>query len=1119
MKKNNFTKYFLMTLSLLLVFVNGSFAMASTTVTVSKIVLNTNELALAIEDTAVLTATAVFSDASSSDVTVNADWSSDKSTVASVYNGVVTAKAEGTATIVAVYTYTDGTKFSQAATVTVSKKVKALTQNTQSLDLRKGATDTVILTATYSDNTTDATVADKAVWSTSDASIATVVNGKVKGISSGTATITGVYGKKTVTVTVNVEVAKRITPDKTDVSLLLNDSTKVVLTATFQDGTQENVTSLATWSSSDENVADVLGGVITGYKQGTAVITAKYGTKTTTIPVTVDQTSKLTVDDQSVFLKPEEEQQITLTAVYPDETTKDVTSTAIWSSSDSGIAYVYKGKIYGYTAGTATITGTYGDKSITVEVDVAVARYLDLSEESLSLNTNSSSSLTLNATYADGSTEDVTSQAVWTSSDEIVAFVKKGAVTTYKTSGTATISASYGTLETTMEVEVGAVNKLIVDQENVFLQVGDDQQLKLTAVAGNGSSSDVTTTATWTSSDKAIALVSKGLITGYSVGTATITGTYNGSTVTITVDVGTARHLALSETTLNMAVNASKALTLTATFADETTSDVTAQATWTSSDEAVAFVTKGTITSYAEGNVTISASYGAKTVSANLSVGKSNKLSVDDDSVFVRLNGTQQLVLTALDADSAPSNVTASAVWTSSDDNIATVTKGLIKGYKTGSATVTAVYGGKTVTITVDVEKASHLNLTISKLNLGINQSKEITAMASYADGTSQDVTDTATWSSDNEDIAAAIEGKITAYATGSAVITATYGGKTATVKVTSGTPNKLTIQAKSVDLKEDETYQAVATGQYSDGTDLALTDEVEWSSSDEKVAVVDNGLITGVDTGTAIITAKSGEIKTTITVNVGLVDELDADVHLITMSLSDKAQITLTATDADDVDTDVTDDADWTSSKATIASVKKGLVSANLKGKATITASYGGQKTTIDIEVDQVSEIEASVTNMSLKSGEVSSAKVTITYSDGKTKDVTDKAEWKSGSYKIVTVTAGTVKAVAYGKSYVTAKYGGKTVKIPVTVDVLKYLEVSQLNVELAVGQSLQLKATATFDDDSEADVSKAALWSSTKELVATGKNGLIKANGKGSAYISVKYGGKTVKVKVTVK
>jgi hypothetical protein len=107
----------------------------------------------------------------------------------------------------------------------------------------------------------------------------------------------------------------------------------------------------------------------------------------------------------------------------------------------------------------------------------------------------------------------------------------------------------------------------------------------------------------------------------------------------------------------------------------------------------------------------------------------------------------------------------------------------------------------------------------------------------------------------------------------------------------------------------------------------------------------------------------------------------------------------------------------------------------------------------------------------------------------------------------------------VAYGKSYVTAKYGGKTVKVPVTVDVLKYLEVSQMNLTLSAGQSVQLTATATFEDGSESDVSKTAVWTSTKELVATGKNGLIKANSKGTASISVKYGGKTVKIKVTVK
>ncbi|WP_052380710.1 Ig-like domain-containing protein [Paenibacillus camerounensis] len=1119
MRGNSYNRFLLIAMSFILVFGNGGLALAATAVTVSKIVLNTSELSLSIEDTYVLTATAVYSDSTSGDVTVNADWSSDKPAVASVYNGIVTAKAEGTATIVAVYTYSDGTKHSQAATVTVTKKVKALTQNVQSLDLRKGEAGSIILTATYSDNTTDATAADHAVWTTSDAAIATVVNGKVKGIASGTATITGVYGKKTITVSVNVEVAKRVTVDQPELALLLNDSAAVVLTATFADGTTENVSTLAAWSTSDESVADVLKGVITGYKQGSAVITAKYGTKTATVQVTVDQTSKLTVDYQSLFLKPDEARQLKLTAVYPDGSAKDVTSTAVWSSSDSGVAYVYKGKVYGYTAGTAAITGTYGDKTVQVDVDVAVARYLDLSEEQLSLKNSSSHKLTLTATYADGSTEDVTGAAVWSSSNELVAYVNKGAITTYKLAGTATIGATYGTLEATLEAEVGSVSRLIASSENVFLQTSGTKQLSLTAVAPDGSSSDVTPNAAWTSGDKNVAAISKGLITGYSVGTATITGTYNGTTATVTVDVGTARHLALSETAVNLAVKATRQIVLTATFADGTTADVTGQAAWSSSDEAVAYADKGIITAYAEGNAAVTASYGSKTVTLTAAVGKSNKLSVDDDSVFLRLNKTQQLVLTAIDANGVSSVVTDSAVWTTADDNTATVTKGLITGYKSGMTTVTAVYGGKTVTVTVNVETASRLNLTLSKLNLGLDQSKEVTVMASYEDGTTQDVTEDAVWSSDHEDIADAASGTITAYSTGSAVITASYGGKKATIKVTAGTPGKLTLQAKAVKLEADETYQLIATGKYSDGSDLVVTDEAEWSTSDGQVAEVEDGLITAVDTGTAVITAKIGEVSAAVTVNVGLVDELAASVTLITLSPADKEQITLTATGSDGVEADVTAAADWTSAKPATATVKKGLVTAVAKGKTTLTASYGGQKVTINIEVDQISTIEASASNLALKSGESAKVSVKVTFSDGKTKDVTGAAEWKSGSYKVATVTGGTVKAVAYGKSYVTAKYGGKTVKVPVTVDVLKYLEISQMNLSLSAGQSVQLIATATFEDGSEADVSKTAVWTSTKELVATGKNGLVKANSKGTAYLSVKYGGKTVKVKVVVK
>lgn len=59
---------------------------------ISKLVLNKNELALQVGDTANLTATAIFVSGSTENATVKTDWNSGTPDVASVYAGVVTAK-------------------------------------------------------------------------------------------------------------------------------------------------------------------------------------------------------------------------------------------------------------------------------------------------------------------------------------------------------------------------------------------------------------------------------------------------------------------------------------------------------------------------------------------------------------------------------------------------------------------------------------------------------------------------------------------------------------------------------------------------------------------------------------------------------------------------------------------------------------------------------------------------------------------------------------------------------------------------------------------------------------------------------------------------------------------
>lgn len=1111
--KNILSKAALSFLAFVLLLTGTHTSWAATDPELTKLVLSGSELSLEAGDSYSLTATGVYDDNSTENLTIYATWTTENSSVATVYNGTITAKAEGTATIVAEY---DG--YSSSITVKVSKKVKALTKDTQSLTLRKDGTATVTLTATYSDNTTES-VSSEADWTSGDESVATVLNGVVTGVGAGSTTITATYGSKSVSLDVDVDVAKRITASQSDVSLLLNESEEVTITATFPDGTTEDVTDDAEWSSSNEAVADVLNGVITGYKAGTATITAEYGTKSVTIDVDVDTTSKVVVDEDSVFLHANGTKQLTLTATYADGTTADVTSSATWSSSDTSVAYVSKGKITGVKSGSAVITAKYSDKTITIDVDVDVANFLDASSEDVSLEAGGTATVTLTATYTDGTTEDVTSKATYTSSNTTAATASKGTITAYKM-GETDITATYGGQTATISVSVDMPKRVTTTSEDVEVMLDGTYQADLVAVYSDGTESDVTDKATWTSSDESIATVSKGLITGIESGSATITGTYGSKSVTITVGVEVIRRIEADKTQVSLLLNGSETLTLTATYADGTTKDITSTATWTSSDESIAYVRKGTITGYKAGTATITATYGSKSTTVSVDVDQTTKLDVDEQSIFLRLNASQQLTLTATYNDGSTKDVTSSATWTSSDSSIAYVSKGKISGYKTGSATITATYSNKSVTVAVDVETAKYLDLSEDTLTMSEGDTESVTATAIFADGTTEDVTSSATWTSDDSSIAIVTKGSITAYGMGEATISAAYGSTTSSLKVAVDVASKLKTSKSTISLDEGDSYSADVYTVYADGSTKDVSDEATWTSADESVADVSvKGVITAVDSGTTTITATYNGLSVKITVKVGQTTELEADEVNVILSLGESEKIELTAYDEDGNETDVTDLATWTSSNTKYVTVKKGLIAAVSKGKATVTAEYGGQSVKISVEVDQVERVQASVTNLSMKTGETATLKITAYLSDGTTRNVTSSSVWRTSSYEVATVSNdGVVTATGSGKTYVYAKYADKTVKVPVTVDVLKYLETSEVVVTMKVGEQKTLSATATYEDLSEDDVTIEALWESSKITVATVKNGVIKANGKGKATITVEFGDKKTKVVVTV-
>ena len=137
--------------------------------------------------------------------------------------------------------------------------------NKTTLEIMTG--ESVKLTAKAS---RDLNADEKITWASSDTKVATVTNGNVRGVKAGTATITASVGTVSVECSVTVKQRRTMEISAGEATIDLSSENKTVtLTATCSDGGE------VTWSSSDETVATVAGGVVTGLKAGSAVITAK----------------------------------------------------------------------------------------------------------------------------------------------------------------------------------------------------------------------------------------------------------------------------------------------------------------------------------------------------------------------------------------------------------------------------------------------------------------------------------------------------------------------------------------------------------------------------------------------------------------------------------------------------------------------------------------------------------------------------------------------------------------------------------------------------------------------------------------------------------------------------
>ncbi len=786
-------------------------------------------------------------------------WSTSATTITiAPVTGIVTGVSAGTALI----TYSLGTC---RATRTIS--INPITPITGTTGLCIGAT------ATLSDGVTGGT------WTSSTPALATIgsLTGIVTAVSAGTTTITytlpsGCTATKTVTVNAG--------------PLPIGGTTHVCIggSTTLTDGAGGG-----TWGSSNPAIAGIgsTTGLVTGVATGVATITYSLGTGCTiTTPVTVNP-------------NPSGITGVAMVCIGATTTLADISTGGSWSSSSLPTATVVAttGVVTGVAAGNATITytlttGCIATRPITVNpVPTAIA---------------GTASVCAGATTT---LSDLVTGGTWSSGSANATIGSSTGVVTGVTAGTATITYSIGATSSlcyvTRVVTVYPLPAPITGSASVC--IGSTTFL-----------SDAVTGGVWVCTSPVISIGSaSGVVTGIAVGTATVTYTPGGCSITRVVTVNPLP--ATITGSPNLCVGNSTTL-----------AETTAGGSWSSSNTVIAVVGSGT-------GIVTGVNPGTASIIYTSAAGCATAMTVTVSPAPPGISGSsvvcvgQNILLT---------DPSTGGRWTSSNTSIATV--------GSASGVVGGVAGGS-VLVTYTATTGCYALMTIS-----VNAVPPFTGLANmcaWGDTlTLHDINLTGTYSSTLATVLnlGSGAGRLTSNAPGTATVT--YTLPTGCLLTVTFTVNPLPMAMTGI-----MHVCAGATTALHEATAGGV-----WSSTPTTIATVGStGIVSGVAGGIALVryTLSTGcKIDTPITV-------YPQPAPITVLSTTILAGTSTTFTDA-------TPGGVWSSSNVTIATAGAGtgIIHGVTPGVVTITyTAASGCATTRTVTVTALSGVHPGEGNIGI--------------------------------------------------------------------------------------------------------------------------------------------------------
>ncbi|MEH6996104.1 Ig-like domain-containing protein [Neobacillus drentensis] len=875
----------------------------------------------------------------------------------------------------------------------------------------------------------------------------------------------------------------------------------IQLKALYSDGSVKNVTKSATWNSRDTSIVKVSEGEIKGISPGDVALNVKYSTFPeinffVSVKEKVMEEKGLVLSAGQLRLEPTDKPVQVKAYTKSNFDSKEVTSIGKWSTSNSNVAVVNSsGQITPVGVGEAYISFRYEKMVDKILVNVVKAKNLVTDTPMLEILPNESVGAVLNEVFNDGNSKDVTNEAKWTVEDTSLATVtEQGVVNAKGKIGKTKLIATYRTeIHSPVEIEVIITNKLTnprvigltASSSYYFLGLGDEygKEVSIKAVFSDGSIKDVTDSIEWISSNPfPITSVELNKIYGLTKGTTVLTAIYGGKMVQIPVTVSDkygpakppiAKSMSVTPNVTNMMVNEQKQLKVEVTYTDGNVMDDTPYALYKTDNPSV--------------------------------------VSINQD--------------------------------------------GLLTAVGTGTAIIIVYSAGYTERFTIIVTETPSkdgLNRIVdlkpneSHIEFAFNEGTHpYTIKAEYQDGMNADVTLKGRSTSLNPDIVTVENGVLTAMAPGTTQVLINHGSNFEILDVTilpeSPTPEQdlkiesLLFNTFDVVVQKDKIFPLRISAQYNDGAQREITKNVQWTSKNPSIAVIEEGKITGKTNGSTTIIGKidgfpTFEIPVTVNEKGGSVNLVGIDLSegMLMMQPGDEpvdaiAFAEYTDNNVIEVDTEGT----WESTDESVATVdKNGKITPVGPGEAYVYFRYHeGLNDAVWVRNIKPHSLEPSITDVVLEPNESLIMSLFAVYGPRDVYDVADNAEWSVADKTIATITdAGRIVAQSVGKTTITASYMGITKEINVEVvekhatQVLGIFAAPDYIVSSA-GKKTKIMIHAIYSDGTIKDITSEATYRlSNPDIANTTPDNQIITGSDGAAIVMAEYEGFNTIIPVVV-